>query len=33
MGCVSGVNIWNNVIEEDEIYWMFLGCKRRDGDL
>lgn len=33
MGRVSGVNIWNNAIEEDEIHRMSLGCKRRDGDL
>ncbi|XP_020625530.1 uncharacterized protein LOC110062928 [Orbicella faveolata] len=33
VGRVSSVNIWKNVIEEDEIYRMSLGCKRRDGDL
>lgn len=33
VGRVSGVNIWKNVIEEDEIHRMSLGCKRRDGDL
>lgn len=33
VGRVSELNIWKNVIDEEELRRMSLGCKRRDGDL
>ena len=33
VGLVSGLNFWKNVLEEEEIQRMSLGCKRRHGDL
>lgn len=30
---MSDVNIWKNVIEEEEIHRMSLGCKSNDGDV
>ena len=33
LGSISDLNLWDGVLDEEEIQRMSLGCERRDGDL